>query len=81
MCAADGLNCQPFGEGNPIDTGSALPNSIFVATELLTQYEATSPIWYGNVSAATPPGVSGPIRANGLVTPVPGTCRNRGIRR
>ncbi len=73
VCAADGLDCQPFGEGNPIDTGSAPSDSVFIATEPLTQYEATSPVWYGNLSPATAPSVSGAIRANALVTPVSGT--------
>ena len=46
---------------------------MFIATEPLTQYEATSPTWHGNISPATPPAVNGATRANALVTPVRGT--------
>ncbi len=73
VCVAGGLNCQSFGEGDSVNTGSAPANSVFIATEALTQYEATSPTWYGNVSLATPPAINGAIRANALVTPVQGT--------
>jgi hypothetical protein len=78
VCAAGGLHCQPFGEGNPINTGGAPPNSVFIATEPLTEFEATSAVWYGNLSPATAPRVSGPIRANALVTPVAGTWTGAG---
>jgi hypothetical protein len=70
-CAPNGSGCAPFASGREISTGAATPNTVFVATAN-DGPTANSPVWHGNVSATSPPSVSGPIRANALVTPVLG---------
>jgi len=70
-CAPDGMACAPFASGQKVGTADAAPNSVFVVTPSAAAPER-SPIWHGNVTASTPPSVSGHVRANTLVTPVPG---------
>jgi hypothetical protein len=61
----------PVATGPEVSTGAAKPNTVFVATAN-GGATARSPVWHGNVSAIGPPGVSGAVRANALVTPVAG---------
>lgn len=71
-CDARGGNCAPFAVGQIVNTTGAGSAVVFKATAS-GGATATSPLWHGNVSALTPPGVTGEVRANALVTPVPGT--------
>jgi hypothetical protein len=71
-CRADGTECAAFDFGRIVGTGAAASGTVFSATSSLGA-TATSAVWHGNVSPATPPAVSGVVRANALVTPVPGT--------
>lgn len=71
-CAPDGLECVPFASGEKVGTASARPNTVFVVTPSDAPPQR-SPIWHGNVVVATPPSVSGQVRANTLVTPVDAT--------
>jgi len=68
-CRADGSGCAPFATGQSIETGSAPAGTVFraIAENGLT---LTSPVWLGDVRVTRPPGASGAIRANRLVTPV-----------
>jgi len=70
-CSATGTGCGPFATGQTIPTTGANPNTTFaaIASDGPT---ATSPVWGGNLSASSPPSVSGAVRANALVTPVDG---------
>jgi hypothetical protein len=70
-CAPGGSGCVPFATGREVSTGAAKPNTVFVATAS-DGPTARSPVWHGNVSATSPPGASGAVRANALVTPVAG---------
>jgi hypothetical protein len=71
LCAADLTACTPFGTGQMIETGNAPADSAFTATSNLGAL-AHSRIWHGTVSSVGPPSLSGAVRANELVTPVPG---------
>jgi hypothetical protein len=70
-CAADGTSCVPFATGNPISTAGAAANTVFeaIASDGPT---GASPVWGGNLTPINLPSVTGPIRANLLVTPNPG---------
>jgi hypothetical protein len=70
-CAADGSSCVPFATGNPISTNGAPANTVFqaIASDGPT---GASPLWGGNLTPINLPSVTGPIRANLLVTPNPG---------
>ena len=70
-CRVGGTACAPFSSARTVDTGTAPRDTIFKATSSLGA-TATSPSWHGKVSPATRPVVSGFLRANALVTPVPG---------
>ena len=70
-CTSSLSSCQHFATGGDIGTGSAPPNTVFRvsrAGEL-----GVSPIWHGSLGVVEPPSVSGAIRANELVTPIPAT--------
>lgn len=64
--------CTAFAHGQIVSTGGAPPRTIFRATSS-GGASALSPLWRGRVSEKGPPTVLGPVRANELVTPVPGT--------
>jgi hypothetical protein len=67
VCAPDLSNCRPFATGGDISTSGAPSGIVFWAGD-----GWLSPTWRGNVMAQGPPAVSGTLRANELVTPVPG---------
>jgi hypothetical protein len=71
-CASDEMGCAPFASGQKVGTADAGPDTVFMVTPSAAPAER-SPIWNGNVTASTPPSVRGQVRANTLVTPVPGT--------
>jgi hypothetical protein len=66
-CKPDLSVCSPFAAGSDISTDGAAPETVFWGGE-----DQLSPVWYGNVFAVTQPSVTGTLRANELVTPVPG---------
>ncbi len=70
-CAPAGMACVPFASGQKVGTADAGPNTVFTVTPSDAPTERT-PVWHGNVTTSTPPSVSGQVRANTLVTPVPG---------
>ncbi len=73
ICAPSRSNCSPFATGDDISTNGAPPNVVFRAeTHALEEPEWVTPTWFGNVTSVGPPSVSGRIKANELVTPVPG---------
>jgi hypothetical protein len=72
ICLTEGLDCTPFAAGQSVTTGGAAPPAVFQA-QASDGPVGRSPVWRGNVSAATLPSVSGAIRANALVTPVDAT--------
>ena len=74
-CSPDLTSCSPFGTGREISTASANPETVFrvsgnPAADLMP---GVSPVWHGNVASTRTPSVSGIVRANELVTPIPGT--------
>jgi hypothetical protein len=69
-CKPDLSACSPFATGQEINTDGAPPETVFWDGE-----DKLSPVWYGNVSAVTAPSVSGDIRANEIVIPIPGEWR------
>ena len=71
-CAPPGTGCVPFALGQMVNTSGAPAGIVFVATAS-DGPTASSPVWHGNVSATSPPAVTGAVRANALVTPVPAT--------
>jgi hypothetical protein len=71
-CAVDLSGCVPFAEGAETTTANAAPETVFRATSRAGA-SALSPVWHGNVKSLTPPSVSGELRANELVRPMPGT--------
>jgi hypothetical protein len=73
-CGPEGIACAPFASGQKVGTADAGPNTVFMAT-LSAAPPERSPVWHGNVTTSTPPSVSGAVRANTLVTPVPGTWK------
>lgn len=62
-CTENQSSCVPFASGQIVNTGGASPGTVFSATESLADATTTSPVWHGNVSALTLPGVSGEVRA------------------
>jgi hypothetical protein len=69
-CSPDLAECKPFGGGREISTAGAEPHTIFrVKSEGLI---GLSPEWRGRVKSLVPPSVSGVLRANQFVSPVPG---------
>jgi hypothetical protein len=70
-CSRDLSSCEAFAQGRIVTTAGAPPRTVFRAT---SNYGATgiSPVWRGRVKTVRPPSVRGPVRANELVTPVPG---------
>lgn len=64
-------SCTLFGSGGEIITTGAPPESVFRVTGGAGSV-GLSPLWHGNVFPVTPPSVKGTVRANELVTPVPG---------
>lgn len=68
-----GAECDPFGTGQDISTGTSVSGTVFLASDPLTQEIAVSPTWEGNIELATPPSVSGEIAANTLVKAVSAT--------
>ncbi len=67
-CAPDRSSCHPFSTGGDISTAGAPADVVFWAGD-----NWLSPVWYGNVLPVGPPSLSGKLRANELVTPVPGS--------
>jgi hypothetical protein len=73
VCAPDRSSCHPFATGGDVSTNGAPPDVVFRAeTHALEEPEWLTPIWLGNVTSVAPPSVSGTVRANELVTPIPG---------
>jgi len=70
-CKPDLSLCAPFASGRFVSTRGAEPGTVFRTTSSLGA-SALSPMWLGRTASAGPPSVRGPIRANELVTPVPG---------
>jgi hypothetical protein len=70
-CNPDLTTCSPFGTGRHITTAGAPAETVLKATSNYGA-AAVSPLWHGDVASATPPSVNGVVRANELVTPVPG---------
>jgi hypothetical protein len=70
-CSPALSDCTPFGSGRRLSTVGANPETIFRITSG-DGSTGLSPVWHGNVASLTPPSVSGIVRANELVTPVPG---------
>lgn len=70
-CSRDLSHCEAFAQGRIVTTAGAPPKTVFRAT---SSYGATglSPVWRGRVKSVRPAPVLGPVRANELVTPVPG---------
>jgi hypothetical protein len=69
-CTPDLSDCQPLSGGREISTVGVRSPAVFrVESEGLT---GTSPEWRGRVKQLAPPSVSGVIRANEFVSPVPG---------
>jgi hypothetical protein len=68
VCSPDRSACRPFATGGDITTTGAPSNVVFWAGE-----NWLTPTWSGNVVSAGPPSLSGTLRANELVTPVPGS--------
>ncbi len=70
-CDTSLSRCQPFSEGRIVGTGAAPAETIFRVTSSYGA-SALSPVWHGVVSPAASPSVSGAVRANQLVAPLPG---------
>jgi hypothetical protein len=68
-CSPDLTSCAPFATGEEINTGRAAPETVFRISG--DGRVGVSPLWHGNLSVAAPPSVTGFVRANELVTPVP----------
>lgn len=71
VCSPSLSSCQSFGEGRSIVTAGAMAESVFRASSSLGA-TALSPVWHGNLTPATPPSVSGPLRANAFLVPTSG---------
>jgi hypothetical protein len=71
-CSSSLTSCTPFGSGGEISTNGAPPETVFRVTGGAGSV-GLSPLWHGNVSPVAPPSVKSAVRANELVTPVPGT--------
>lgn len=72
-CAPDLTDCIPFRGGRQLETGNARPGTVFRAES--NGAVGVSPEWLGRLKRLTPPMVSGIIRANEFVVPVPGKWR------
>jgi hypothetical protein len=72
-CRSDLTGCVPHGTGREVGTGTAPPGTVFRLSS--GSRVGLSPIWNGNLAVAVPPSVTGPVRANRLVTPTPATWR------
>jgi hypothetical protein len=73
-CTPNGIGCITFASGQKVATADAAPNTVFVVSPSDAPIER-SPLWKGNVTASTPPSISGQLKANMLVTPVSGTWK------
>jgi hypothetical protein len=73
-CTLGLKKCSPFAQGRIVDTAGAPIPTVFRVT---SSYGATtlSPRWNGRVASVSPPTVTGTVRANELVVPVPGEWR------
>jgi hypothetical protein len=72
-CAVDLSACAPFATGRDVGTGGANPGTVFrVSGAYDSLVPGLSPVWHGNIVSVRPPSVRGALRANELVTPVPG---------
>jgi len=76
-CAPDGTDCAPFTTGGLASYPDGaqeyidgIPGDVVFVGTASDGATAMSPVWAGDVSVATPPSVSGEVRANSLVTPV-----------
>ena len=72
ICPSGGSSCAPFASGTSVSTGDASTGTVFKATANDGSIATTRP-WLGRVAAINPPWVAGELRADALVTPVPGT--------
>lgn len=74
VCAPDLSNCRPFATGGDVATTGAPSGVVFFWASGVSRAGGgwLSPIWNGNVTSLSPPSVGGTVRANELVTPVPG---------
>lgn len=74
-CSPDLASCAPFGTGREIATAGASPETVFRVSgnPAAGLIPGVSPAWHGNVAPAGAPSISGIVRANELVIPVPGT--------
>jgi hypothetical protein len=70
-CDPSLTSCTPFGSGGELTTNGARPETVFRVTGGAGSV-GLSPLWHGNVAPVAPPSVKGVVRANQLVTPVPG---------
>lgn len=70
-CTPHLSECTPFATGWQITTAGAAPETVFRASSG-GGAAALSPVWHGNVASHAPPSVNGIVRANELVTPIPG---------
>jgi hypothetical protein len=71
VCSPTLSNCMPFGSGGTLNTMGVKPETVFRVTGD-DGSTGLSPVWHGNVASLLPPSVKGHVRANELVTPVPG---------
>jgi hypothetical protein len=71
VCLRDLSYCAPFATGQTVSTNGAPARTKFRATSSLGAV-ALTPAWNGNAKPVSAPSATGRIRANELVTPVPG---------
>ena len=74
-CAPDLSICTPFTVGREISTVGAQPDTVFRVSNASDTATGVSPVWRGNLVSLAPPSISGVLRANELVTPIPGQWR------
>lgn len=70
VCDVNGASCAAFGNGTEIATTGAPAGSTFRVT--VGTETGLSPVWNGPASIIRQPSVNGAVRANSLVTAVPG---------
>lgn len=70
-CAPDLTACADFDAGARVSTAGAEPETVFRATSS-DGLSATSPLWHGDLASVAAPSASGAIRANEVVTALPG---------
>jgi hypothetical protein len=70
-CPPSLSGCVLAGSGGELSTWSAGSGTVFRITGG-DGSTGLSPVWHGNVVSLTPPSVTGTVRANELVRPIPG---------